>query len=454
MNAVRGKRSLGAVYTPEKISDFMVSLAGPPLGERWNVLEPACADAPFLQAFAQRWGRHHCLTGVELNLEADKAFAVLHARHVHTDYLLWEPEERFDLVIGNPPYGIIGNASHYPIHGLLDVKQQYKQRFQTWHGKYNVYGAFIEHSVHLLREGEQLVLVVPSTWLVLDDFAPLRRFLAERGQLNVHYLGKAFEGVSVVAVVLHFIKGPETERLALYDQDNTLAVQEDHYHGDLICFRTPDTDRFEQRSKVILGDLFQVRFAARSPEYQKSEWVSSTPQEGMLPVLTGRNLKPGWIDYETNYSGLWIRPENAGRMREFYSRPHIVVAHTKGSKVVAALDHRCFAWREDFHLAPRYPVDEQAITNYLNSEPMQEYVKTLYRDLTPHLTRTQLLRLPMPQEMMPDAIPLPKQLQLMMETVTTSYSPEGLPNDIIAPSAPTASALNHTRAVCECRAAP
>jgi len=422
MGATRGKRSLGAVYTPTEISDFMASLAQPPQGERWSVLEPACADAPFLQAFTRRWGCHHGLTGVELNLEADKAFVVLNARHIHTDYLLWDPEERFDLVIGNPPYGIIGNASHYPIHGLLDVKQQYKQRFQTWHGKYNVYGAFIEHSVNLLREGGQLVMVVPSTWLVLDDFAPLRRFLAERGQLNVHYIGKAFEGVSVVAVVLHFIKGPETERLALYNQDRTLAAQEVHYHGDLICFRTSETDRFEQRSKVVLGDLFHVRFAARSPEYQKSQWISTTPQEGMLPVLTGRNLKPGWIDYETNHSDLWIRAEDVGRMREFYTHPHIVVAHTKGAKVVAALDHRCFAWREDFHLAPRYLVDEQAITDYLNSEPVQEYVKTLYRDLTPHLTRTQLLRLPMPQETVLNIPPASVQLQLLLEKPLKSYA--------------------------------
>ena len=422
MIAERGKRSLGAVYTPAKVSDFMASLAQPPLGTRWNVLEPACADAPFLQAFARRWGRHHKLTGVEFNLEEDKVFGALHARHVHTDYLLWEPDEQFDLVIGNPPYGIIGNASHYPIHGLLNVKQAYKKRFQTWHGKYNVYGAFIEQSVNLLKDGGQLVFVVPSTWLLLDDFAPLRRFLAERGKLDVHYLGKAFEGVSVIAVVLHFTKTADAERLALYNENGTLATHDDHYHGDLICFRTLETDRFEQYSKVVLGDLFDVRFAARSPEYQKSEWVSNKPQAGMLPVLTGRNLKPGWIDYETNYSDLWICPEDVGRMRGFYTKPHIVVAHTKGARVVAALDNRCFAWREDFHLAPRYPMNEQTVVDYLNSPAVQNYVKTLYRDITPHLTRTQLLRLPMPQEMAPKIAATPKQLQLLMENGLTSYA--------------------------------
>lgn len=416
MAAVRGKRSLGVVYTPTEISQFMASLCAPPLGKKWSVLEPACADAPFLQAFARLWGKHHALTGVEYDKEGDRAFNLPQARHIHADYLLWQPGEKFDAIIGNPPYGIIGDASHYPIHGLLEAKKEYKQRFQTWHGKYNVYGAFIEQSVNLLKDSGHLAFVVPTTWLVLDDFAPLRRFLAARGSLNVYYLGKAFAGVTVVAVVLHFIKNENVGHLALYDADKTLAYKDAHYHGDLICFHTPQTEIFEQQSKVVLGDVFDVRFAARSPEYQKSPWVSSHREEGMEAVLTGRNLKPGAVDYETNYSGLWIKPENVGFLREFYTKPHLVVAHTKGARVVAAYDQRCAAWREEFHLVPRLPVDEQAVADYLNSDIAQEYVKTLYRDLTPHLTRTQLKRFPMPssltQKLFTNA---PVQLSLIME---------------------------------------
>lgn len=427
MMAERGKRELGAVYTPPALTDFMVSLAPPPLGERWSVLEPACADAPFLRAWAKKWGLHHALTGVELNLEADKAFtAGSYARHIHADYLLWQPKETFDVIIGNPPYGIIGDASHYPIHVLMEAKQEYKRRSRTWHGKYNIYAAFIEQSINLLKEGGHLVFVVPTTWLVLDDFALLRHFLSEQGSINVYYMGKAFAGVTVVAVVLHFIKGRDIGTLRLYEQDQTLAVQEDHYHGDLICFRNETTDRFEQQAKTVLGDLFAVRFAARSPEYQKSDFVSSTYREGLLPVMTGRNLKPGWIDYETNHSGLWIKPEDVGQMRPFYTTPHIVVAHTKGAKVVAAIDRRCFAWREDFHLVSRVPaIDAEAVTNYLNSSPVQDYVKTLYRDMTPHLTRTQLLRLPMPPGFAPTPPQKrPEQMKLVLEKPATFLKPQ------------------------------
>lgn len=98
------------------------------------------------------------------------------------DFLLWEPGEAFDLILGNPPYGIVGEASKYPIHVLREVKGLYKKTLSTWKGKYNLYGAFIEKSVRLLREGGTLVFVVPATWLVLDDFSSFGHFWPEKGE--------------------------------------------------------------------------------------------------------------------------------------------------------------------------------------------------------------------------------------------------------------------------------
>jgi len=44
-------------------------------------------------------------------------------------------------------------------------------------------------------------------------------------------------------------------------------------------------------------------------------------------------------------------------------------------------------------------IDEmKKIAEYLNSEEVQWYVKTLYKDITPHITITQLKLLPLPKE--------------------------------------------------------
>lgn len=401
---------MGVVATPPELVAFMTELAAPD-SPRSRVLEPACGDAPFLTAFAARYGTAHQLVGIDIDPESVKIAQkrLPSATFLEGDFLLWNPNESFDIVIGNPPYGIIGDASHYPIHALKERKALYKRRFQTWYGKYNIYGAFIEQAVNLLHPNGKLVFVIPATWLLLDDFARLRRFLAMVGRMKVFYIGRAFSGRNVVVVVLVVERGQAG--LSLYESLGAApVVRKPTYRGELIRFETPETLAFE-RGGIPLGEVMHIHFAARSPEIRRHSRVATTPQLGLVPVLTGRNLKPGWIDYETCYSGLWMPHEEACSLRRFYGFPHIVVGHTKGARVVAARDDRCYPWREEFHLVPQVEgIDEPQLVAYLNSVPVQTYVRTLYRDLLPHLTSTQLQRIPIPSELQPARVSPPQQM--------------------------------------------
>ena len=402
-------RALGHVATPTEVVEFMVRLAQPVACRECCVLEPACGDARFLQVFAQKYGTQHKLVGIEINREA-----AAHARRlvgrfatiIETDFLLYYPKEEFDIIIGNPPYGIVGDSSHYPIHLLKSRKEEYKRLINTWKGKYNIYGAFIEKSVRLLSSQGKLVFVVPTTWMVLDDFSLLRRFLSQHGRLTVFYLGRIFPGVNVSAVVLLFEKGKTG--ICLYDFRESFGkicesqanpcVDKNLYFGEMIRFESEVWLAFE-RSGVPIEHIFQIHFAARSPEFRKSGLVSTTPNNGLVPVLTGRNLKQGFIDYESCFSGWWMRIEDSPRLRWFYGVPHLVVGHTKGLRMVCALDQKCYPWREEYHLVPRegISVDWIALEQYLGSEIIQEYLHEVYRDVSPHLTKTVLRRIPVPK---------------------------------------------------------
>lgn len=390
-------RALGAVPTPKELVSFMVTLAKPPKTP-CRVLEPACGDCPFLEEFAKRYGTYHEFVGIDIDPEVVQRAKdrIPFATIIEGDFLLWQPAEKFDIIVGNPPYGIIGDASHYPIYVLRERKVVYKQRFKTWHGKFNVFGAFIEHAVNLLKPSGKLVFVIPASWLVLDDFAKLRIFLAHAGHLSVYYLGKVFPGRNVSCVVMVLKKGDKG--IKLYD-GKTLIINKPDYKGELIRFETPQILEFE-RNGIAIEYLFDIHFAARSTEIRAHPQVSTNPQKGFVPVLTGRNLKPGWIDYDHCYSGLWMPKEAAPTLRFFYGFPHIVVGHTKGTRVVAAVDERCYPWREEFHLVPKVGgLDLHGVVRYLNSEPVQEYVHSLYRDFVPHLTLTMLRRVPLPRDL-------------------------------------------------------
>lgn len=261
------------------------------------------------------------------------------------------------------------------------------------------------------------MFVVPASWLVLDDFKLLRRYLSENGSVEIYYVGSVFSGVNVKAVVFKFVRSSSGMKLfdvsdgvwrdsEVFDLTNREVVWDPFWVGDMVRFMTPEWEMFEL-SGVPLSCLFDIRFAARSTEYkelQKDGIVTKlkpNPTNGieMRPVLTGRNLSKGHIDYNTCYSGLWVHPDDVGSIRDFYTVPHLVVGHTKGTQLICAVDKGGYAWREKFHLVPNKNFKEQGldlyyVCDYLNSDKIQSYLMSVYRWIVPHLTKSMLERVP------------------------------------------------------------
>ena len=392
-------KAFGAVSTPTWIVDLMIRLLDVDEWRNLKILEPGSGLCNFLARIYEQYPAN-AFTGVEINPEVYAMARSLYPQFTLylADFILWDAAEEYDVVIGNPPYGIIGDKSHYPLHVLREKKAAYKRVCTTWFGKYNLYGAFIEKGLKVLGRRGKLAFIVPATFMILDEFKQLRKLLAASGRVKVFYLGnRMFEGKSVSTCLLVVEKartGLELHEVLAPDNIAT-CYEKDRYGGEMIRFESSATKALEEKA-IPLGALFDIYFAARSPEIKKHPLVSREPKPGLVPILTGRNLHAGYIDYTTCYSQLWMPKEAAPSLRWFYKMPHLVVAHTKGGKVVAAVDRECYPWREDIHLIPKVEgVDIDEVAAYLNSEEVQAYMRALYRDITPHITITQLRQLPL-----------------------------------------------------------
>jgi len=78
----------------------------------------------------------------------------------------------------------------------------------------------------------------------------------------------------------------------------------------------------------------------------------------------------------------------------------------ENGKVAAAFDEKCYPWMGDvYHLVREnnlfnchFDLETEEVVAYLNSDYIKKYVKDTYREITYHLSITQLKNLPVPNK--------------------------------------------------------
>lgn len=426
-NNLKGiKKDYGMFFTPERIVDFMVNLIDTTKYSNKRdiaILEPACGLAQFLIGIKRNQPalfKQAKLSGVEINQDVISYLTTLNVGNniklIRADYLLWQPESSFNLVIGNPPYGIPSLSKHYTIKIDPVTKGKYKSLYETWYGKYNVYGAFIEKSIKLLRQEGQLIFIVPATFMILDEFKKLRTFLSKNGGTAIIYLGpdafKPEAGVS--SVVLDFCKSDKfasiLELLEYRDNKICMIKVDSHWLGEVVKFETDYIHKLESICSYLVSDIYEIRISPRTPEIKHSFYITKEKplqDNSYLPILNGRNLKCNKIIYD-NRTDYWIKKSEAKKLRGCFGAPHIVVGlgFRENGKVAAAIDKRCYPWMGDvYHFLRRndlfssnFDLSDSEIIEYLNSDYVRKYVKDVYREITYHLSITQLKNLPLPNK--------------------------------------------------------
>ena len=169
----------GGFYTPRDIADFMLKWAIN--GNReMDILEPSCGDGIFLQLIREKQISYNSVTAIEFDeVEYQKALNIeLENAHLINDdfhnYCL-NTEDRFDLIIGNPPY----------IRYQYFSKEQQElaeQIFRNSNLKYskltNAWVSFVVGSSQLLKEKGKIAFVLPAEVLQVSYAQQLREFLS------------------------------------------------------------------------------------------------------------------------------------------------------------------------------------------------------------------------------------------------------------------------------------
>lgn len=229
-------------------------------------------------------------------------------------------EDSYHLVVGNPPYqgtSKMADASY--------VQAQYPE------GKADLYAAFLQRGLQLVRPGGVSALLTMRNWMFIKQYSALREKLLQEHDLRA--LGDfdrgAFEDVpdelvSVVVTLFHRVP-PRT--------DASIALQPTPPDD-----RTRDSERTRRKRAAILAGTGRLEFSAQAlkaiPEWPVVYWWSSeklsayeqAPLLGTVApckvgVVSGNNVRfvrshcelvrtsSGWVPFVAGAQGMiWIDP--------------------------------------------------------------------------------------------------------------------------------------------------
>lgn len=185
--------NLGQVFTPPHIVSDMLSLIQSSTKlENPRFLEPSCGNGVFFKNLPSN------KIGIELDSKVINDTSVL-----NMDFFTYPLSEKFDCIIGNPPYVRYQDISD-STKFLLNA---YKNIFDS---RSNLYLFFIYKCILHLKDKGELIFITPRDFLKSTASVKLNEFIFSQGSITDFIdLGdkKIFEGAQPNCAIWRFVKG-------------------------------------------------------------------------------------------------------------------------------------------------------------------------------------------------------------------------------------------------------
>ncbi|GAB4133324.1 MAG: class I SAM-dependent methyltransferase [Raineya sp.] len=322
---------LGQVFTPPHIVTEMLQLRK----NFGSVLEPSAGNGAFFKQIP------NCI-GIEIDEKH------LQPGMLHLDFFSYSLDNKFDTIIGNPPYVRFQDI-------LPETKK--KLSLELFDERSNLYLFFIEKSIKHLKDGGELIFITPRDFLKATSSIKLNKFIYDNGSItDIIDLGdeKVFNGFSPNCIIWRFEKGNFARKTNVSKEfifsNGQLLFTDNHYdiafkdiffvkvgavsgadhifenenfgNMEFVCSSTPKTGKTKKMIFNFLHEsLYQykqellLRGIKKFDETNWWQWGRShyvSKQARIYVNSKTRNPKPFFVHHCPNYDGsiLAIFPHN------------------------------------------------------------------------------------------------------------------------------------------------
>jgi adenine-specific DNA-methyltransferase len=328
------RQSLGQYMTPRSLRSHLLEQLNFKAGDR--VLDPAAGTGEFLKQALELtpelqvfgWDIDKNVLDVAERVVPE---ALLTCRSALDDYV----GEKFDFVIGNPPY----------FETKLDsnLKEKFKE---VINGRPNIYALFFKVGIDALRDGGTLAFVVPPSMNAGAYFKHLRKYLTTQNHivgLTVFNESSLFVDAQTSVQVIIVKKGKG-------DSQHVFSIQGDNESNSsiILCERPEEMAKLYQGSVSLAGLGYEAVTGTTVWNQHKGQ-LTNSPDESTIPLLYARNIEHGEIALKNDDR----RPQYIRNSREMRG-PAIVVNRIIGGVgkgvIKAALIPDDFVFTAENHL--------------------------------------------------------------------------------------------------------
>ena len=392
---LKNRKSSGVYFTPSSIVNTMVEKLNliRPLQEN-KIVDPCCGTGNFLIKIASYCDSADKIFGFDIDnisviLTKINMYLISPLTNIDvinnnircTNSLRVDEVNKFDVCIGNPPWGSDLNDDVDYLNANFESSRK---------GSYEAFTLFIEKGLKILEEDGVLSYVVPESLLNVGIHQPIREYLLKNTKLNsLVFWGNAFDNVQTSAISFEVIK--HKAEFFTYDAiittDITFRIQDKRItDSNIWSFQNNDYDnellnKIEQRGILRLKD--NADFALGIVTGNNKKYLLKEQSADFVPILKGSDI----YKFKHNNAQNFVKYEpekwqQVAKESYYFSNEKLFYRFISDTLVFAYDNKKVLSLNSCNILIPRFKdMDIKYIMAVLNSRIAHFYFKAKFKSV-------------------------------------------------------------------------